>query len=184
MKKKYNILVATATLAAVSTTLMSSCKEKKDSDEIVVEKIVEKPQNDATGMPSKTDEGNVQWVNNAQYKYVLQRNVDTELPEVVNNGETYKDNSVTLTVNRSDGTVFYTNTFAKSSFTGLLSNDMKAHGVLLSIAYDHCDADNMYFVASIGSPDETNEDFTLIQLILNRMGTTSVATYKPDDMPE
>lgn len=163
--------------------LFSSCKKQKESDDIIVEKIVEKPQNGAISMSVKNDEGTVKWVNNAIYSYSLVRSVDAELPEVENNGETYKDNCVQLTVKRSDGTEFYSSTFAKSSFTGLLSNEMKQHGVFLGLSYDHCDENNLYFVASIGSPDESNEDFTLVLLILNRMGTTSVANYNPEDVP-
>lgn len=182
MNKKNYLLLGAAALAASYT--LSSCKEKKDSEEIVVEKIVEKPQTNAIAMPGKTSEGNVNWVNGAQYTYTISQNSDPELAEVENNGETYKDNSATLTIKRTDGTVFYTNTFAKSSFTGLLSKDMIEHGVFLGMAFDHGDADNLYFVVSIGSPDENSEEFTLVQLILNRMGSTSVANYKPDEIPE
>jgi hypothetical protein len=49
------------------------------------------------------------------------------------------------------------------------------------MAYDKSDANHLYFVASIGSPDESYDDFTLVQLIIDRQGATTVASYTPPE---
>lgn len=161
----------------------SSCKEKKQDEDIIVEKVIEKPNDSATAMSSDTKSGEAKWINDNNYTYIIERKSDNELPIVVNHDVPYYDNHIQLAIKRSDGTEFFSQTFTKNSFTGLLNNEIKAHGVLLSMAFDKCDANNMYFVVGIGSPDEAYEDFALVQLIVSRMGDTSVATYTPPELP-
>lgn len=171
-------------IALMSITSLFSCKQKQESNDIIIEKIVEKPQDSVNSMGENTTSGEVKWVNGASYSYTITRSADSSLEEVDIQGEKYQDNSIVLTINRNDGTEFFSGTITKSSFTGLLNNDVKQHGVLLSLAFDHNDNDNLYFVASIGSPDESSEQFALVQLIVNRMGSTNVAVYTPDEVPE
>ena len=168
---------------AMGAVAFSSCKEKKQDEDIIVEKIIEKPKDSATAMSSDTKSGEAKWINDNNYTYIIERKSDNELPIVVNHDVPYYDNRITLAIKRSDGTEFFSQTFSKSSFTGLLNDETKSNGVLLSMAFDRCDANNMYFVVGVGSPDEAYEDFALVQLIVSRMGETSVATYSPPELP-
>lgn len=170
-------------IALLSLYSLSSCKQKQENNDIIVEKIVEKPQNSSITSPSKESSGSIKWVNGDDYTYSIHISADNELPEVTIGGETYKDNSAKLSVKRSDGTEFFAGTFTKNSFSGLLTNDIRQNGALVGFAFDHADESHLYFVASIGSPDESSEQFALVQLIVDRMGTTSVAAYTPDDIP-
>ncbi len=168
---------------AMSAMVITSCKEKKQDEDIIVEKVIEKPNDTATAMSSDTKSDDVKWIGGNRYTYIVERKSDNTLPIVLNHDIPYYDNRILLTIKRSDGTEFFSQSFTKTSFTGLLNSDLKEHGVLLSIAFDKCDSDNMYFVAGIGSPDEAYEDFALVQLIVSRMGDTSVATYTPPELP-
>lgn len=171
-------------IALLTLLALSSCKEKQEkTDEIIIEKVVDKPQNDAISSPEKNSSGSVKWVNGDTYRYSIKIAADDELQQVRNGETTYKDNSARLTILRSDGSEFFNSSFTKNSFTGLLSSDMKEHGSLIGFSFDHADESKLYFVASIGSPDESSEEFTLVQLIVDRMGTTTVATYTPDEIP-
>lgn len=171
-------------IVLLSLYSLFSCKNKQESsDDIIIEKIIEKPQEGAISLPQKGTSGKVKWVNGDEYTYDISIASDSELPEVTIDGETYKDNNAKLTIKRKDGSEFFSGTFTKSSFTGLLSSTMKEHGVLVGFSFDHADESKLYFVASIGSPDESSEVFTLVQLIVDRMGTTSVAVYTPDEVP-
>lgn len=180
---KITNIILTAMALSTGVMVITSCKEKKQDEEIIVEKVIEKPESSATAMPKDSKNDAVKWIGGNTYTYIVERDKDSELPLVVNHDVTYYDNRIQLTIKRSDGTDFFSDTFTKNSFTGLLSNDLKEHGVLLSMAFDKCDSDNMYFVVGIGSPDEAYEDFTLVQLIVSRIGSTSVSTYTPPDLP-
>lgn len=168
----------------VSLCTLFSCKQKQENNDIIVEKVVDKPQSGAIATPEKKSSGTVKWVNSADYGYSISISSDSDLPEVMIGEEKYKDNSVHLVVTRSDGSDFYSGTFTKNSFTGLLPNQVKQHGILIGFSFDHADESKLYFVASIGSPDESSEVFTLVQLILDKMGTTTVATYTPEEIPQ
>lgn len=180
---KVTNIILTAMALSTGTMAITSCKEKKQDEEIIVEKVIEKPKNSATAMQNSTKNDAVKWIGGSTYTYIVEREKDSELPLVENHDVTYYDNRIQLTIKRSDGTEFFSDTFTKNSFTGLLNNDMKEHGVLLSMAFDKCDSNNMYFVVGIGSPDEAYEDFTLVQLIVNRLGETSVSNYTPPELP-
>lgn len=179
MRKIFYYGIALFTLLTVS-----SCKNKQDnSDDIIVEKIVEKPQSGDIVTPEKKSSGTVKWINGDSYNYSISITADDELPKVKIGENTYKDNNAKLSITRSDGSEFFSSKFTKNSFTGLLSGSMKDHGALVGFSFDHADESKLYFVASIGSPDESSEEFTLLQLIVDRMGTTTVAIYTPEDVP-
>ncbi len=146
----------------------------------MIEKIIDKPQSKATSMTKKSSSGKATWAGN-KYEYSIRRVADSSLEDVENHDSLFHDNRIELTITRSDGSQFFSQTFTKSSFSGLLTRDAKEHGVFLSMAYDKSDANHLYFVASIGSPDESYDDFTLVQLIIDRQGATTVASYTPPE---
>lgn len=146
----------------------------------MIEKIIDKPQSKATSMTKKSSSGKATWAGN-KYEYSIRRAADSSLEDVENHDSLFHDNRIELTITRSDGSQFFSQTFTKSSFSGLLTRDAKEHGVFLSMAYDKSDANHLYFVASIGSPDESYDDFTLVQLIIDRQGATTVASYTPPE---
>lgn len=179
MKTSKTIIGVSCVLAVAAGT--TSCKQKQNEDEIIVEKIIDKPQSKATNMGATSKVGKISWAG-AGYEYSVRRVADPSSGEINNHDSLFHDNRIELTIKRTDGSQFFSQVFTKSSFSGLLSNDMQAHGILLSLVYDKCDAGNVYFVATIGSPDEAYDDFTLVQLIINRQGATSVAGYTPPEI--
>lgn len=171
---KRPLIISATILAALA---VSSCGEKKQTEDIIVDKIVEKPQTEVKKVTKDAKHGSVKWISGNSYNYsILYTSLDT-VPAVENYGELYRDNAVNIIVNRSDGTEVCNKRITKSSFSGLLSSDMKTHGVLLNVVFDKADDNYLYFVASIGSPDETNDDFVNLAYIIDRYGDTKVATY-------
>ena len=146
----------------------------------MIEKIIDKPQSKATSMAAKSTSGTANWAG-SKYNFTIRRAADTSLEDVDNHDSLFHDNRIELTITRTDGSQFFSQTFTKSSFSGLLNRDAKESGVFLSMAYDKSDANHLYFVASIGSPDESYDDFTLVQLIIDRQGATTVASYTPPE---
>lgn len=178
MNRIYTILGISCALAVAGS--LSSCKNKQQDDDIMVEKIIDKPQSKATSMAKKSTNGVATWAG-SKYNFSIRRGADPSLDDVENHDSLFHDNRIELTITRADGSQFFSQTFTKSSFSGLLNRDAKESGVFLSMAYDKSDSNHLYFVASIGSPDESYDDFSLVQLIIDRQGNTSVASYTPPE---
>lgn len=173
MNRKALILPVTV-LAALA---MTNCGKKQQQEEIIVEKIVEKPQTEVKTITRPTQSDNIKWIEGNTYSYSISYAAQDSLPAIENYGDMYRDNAITISIKRSDGSEVCEKLVTKNSFSGLLSDDMRRHGLLISMVYDKCDSNSLYFVASIGSPDENNEDFVLMQYIIDRFGNTKVATY-------
>ena len=178
MNKIYTILSLSCALAIAGS--LSSCKNKQQDDDIMIEKIIDKPLSKATSMAKKSTSGTATWAG-SKYNFSIRRAADASLDDVENHDSLFHDNRIELTITRADGSQFFSQTFTKSSFSGLLHRDARESGVFLSMAYDKSDSNHLYFVASIGSPDESYDDFTLVQLVIDRQGATTVAPYTPPE---
>lgn len=164
-----------AILLLSSAFVCTSCKKKvKDTETIIVPKeVVEQPKGTQTMKPLKTEK-TVSWIDKT-YTIFIERSADTSLPFTYDESDNrYYDNVVTLTVKRPDGTEFFSRTFKKKDFEQYLSDDMKTTGALLGIVFDKNDADNLYFAASIGSPDASSDYYTPFIVRLTRFGEISI----------
>lgn len=161
----------------MSLALFSSCKEEKKSDDIIVEKVVDKVQQGTEKMANESHNGNVQWIGGQSYSYTIKRESSQSLPKVMNHDVEYYDNYITLTVRRSDGTVFFEKKFSKSNFSPVLPEDFNESGVMLGMTYHKTEGNDLYFLVSVGSPDENIEEFYYVLLELNNFGNTSAKKY-------
>lgn len=168
---RYALIVIMALLAVVS------CKKNDRQEDIIVEKVIEKPQDGPESMSDDEQTGSVKWISGAQYTCVIRREADKELPVVTNHGVRYYDNTVRLTVKRADGSVFFEKSFTKENFAPVLPQESKDNGVLLGINFDKVDGNNLIFVVSVGSPDETNEEFYYARMSLSNLGATKAMKY-------
>ena len=57
---------------AIGAMAFSSCKEKKQDEDIIVEKIIEKPKDSATAMSSDRKSGEAKWINDNKYTYIIE----------------------------------------------------------------------------------------------------------------
>lgn len=157
----------------------TACKKKnKVEEDIIVEKIVEKPQDTPQRMERDERNGSVKWIGGAEYTYNIIREADDSLAMVENHGTKYYDNTIRLTVYRTDGTVFFKKTFSKDNFAPALPAMFKEHGVLLGMNLDKAAGNNLRFVVSVGSPDDSNEEFYYVIMNLNNFGATSAEKYE------
>lgn len=169
MKKNFSLLL----IFMLSLSLVSCKKEKKVDEDIIVEKIVEKPQNTPQRMAKDERNGSVKWVGNANYTYNVTREANDSLAMVENHGVKYYDNVIHLAVYRTDGTLFFKKTFSKANFAPVLPKQFKEHGVLLGMNLEKADGNNLRFIVSVGSPDDSNEEFYYVTMVLNNFGATS-----------
>jgi hypothetical protein len=167
--------VCCITFLAIAVCLVfSSCKSGKKTDEdIIVEKVVAKPQAKPGQMERDERNGSVTWIDGAEYSYSILRHSDDSLAIVENHGKKYHDNAIRLSVYRSDGTVFFQKTFTKANFSPVLPEQFREHGVLLGMNLDKAEGNNLRFIVSVGSPDDSNEEFYYVVMKLNNFGTTS-----------
>lgn len=161
-------------LIVMAVFALGACKkDNKATEDIIVDKIVEKPQNTPQRMNKDERNGSVKWIANAQYTYNITREACDSLTMVENHGVKYHDNTIHLTVYRSDGTVFFKKSFTKANFMPVLPKQFKEHGVLLGMNLEKADGNNLRFIVSVGSPDDSNEEFYYVVMKLNNFGGTS-----------
>lgn len=173
--------VAKILFVVIALAIVSSCKKKDQGNDIIVDRVIEKPQEEAVSMSDDVRSGSVAWVNGSEYSYTITRKTDSELPTVNNHGTVYKDNSITLVVKRADGSVFFEKKFTKDNFAPALPKDFKENGVLLGMNLSKAEGNNLCFAVSVGSPDENNEEFYYVQMTLNNFGQTSCSEYRDEE---
>lgn len=171
MKKA--LILPVYVLAAIT---LVSCGKKQQQEDIIIERVIDKPQSGPQAVNKAKDGGNFTWAGQ-QYSYAITYEKLDSAATIENNGEQYYDNVATLTIRRSDGSELCKKQISKKTFSGYLSNYMKEHGVFLSTVYEKTDNSNAYFVASIGSPDESYEEFVVFYFIIDRNGGVSTAPH-------
>lgn len=166
MKISYLIMAGSLALA------LASCSEKKQSDVIIVENYEAPEPSGPIKMDKYSDTNTISWLG-AKYTYDISRTPCDSLPKVKDeDGQKYVDNSVTLTISRSDGSVFLEKTFTKNAFKGALTSNMNKNGILDGFVFHKVDGDALLFAASVSYP-QSDESIPIIMRI-NRMGNISV----------
>lgn len=168
--KKFLCLVALAGLMAGLT----ACGNKKKSEDIIAQKVVKVKPKAPIKMQEYTDDRDVKWVEGRTYHVAVHRQPCDTLAMVKDEtGQKFVDNVFTVTVSRSDGSVFFNRKFTKSSFAQYINADYRKTGILEGIVFDKADGDWLVFGASVGHP-QTDEYIPLV-IKLSRMGVLQVA---------
>lgn len=162
-------------LTGASLSILASCKEKKQSDIIITSKPVEVEAPKGTQEMSPSDWSNtVEWLDQS-YTISIRRYVDKELPEVKDEqGRKYYDNKIDLKITRQDGSSFMSKTFTKDSFREYIDNAYGRKGALLGLAFDHADDSNLYFGASVGSPDVMSDEYVPLSVTVSKSGNIKI----------
>lgn len=168
------LLIACALMAFVS------CKKKVQDDNIIVDKVVTKKIEANQRMEDSEQNGSFQWIKGMSYRYTIQRTASDSLAHVVNHDIPYSDNSITLSIKREDGSIFFTKTFTKENFSPVLPKQFMESGVLLSMSFNKTVDNEAFFVVSVGSPDENNEEFCYAQLVIDNFGNTHAEAYNDE----
>ncbi|MBQ4041519.1 MAG: DUF4738 domain-containing protein [Prevotella sp.] len=166
-------MLRTIIIALLALVCIVSCKKKEQEEDIIVEKVIEKPQEGPESMPEDKQTGSVSWISNSEYSYAITRKADKELPIVKNHDKEYYDNSFDVVITRADGSKFFEKKFSKTNFAPALPKEFKENGVLLGISFEKAEGNYLMFVVSVGSPDETNEEFYYARLKISNMAVTS-----------
>lgn len=173
MKKTLSLALAITMAAAVT-----SCKEEKKSDDIIIDTIITEQQTGPQHMSKEEHDGSVTWIGGAEYTYHIVREACDSLGTTENNGQEYYNNTVKLTVHRADGTTFFKKTFTKANFAPAMPKKYRDTGILLGMNLEKVDGNVLRFVVNVGSPDESNEEFVYVLMTLDNYGATRAMEYK------
>lgn len=160
-------------ILCLSTMMITSCHEKKKSTIIITKKPIVVRDNKPLKMGDNTQTRKVEW-RGATYTVKTQMMAVDSLPLAKDGDTKYYDNRITLTISRSDGSVFFNRSFTKSFFREYVDDIYYKDGALLGIVYVKTDKDKMYFAASVGNPDKSSDEYVPLVLTVSHLGEITV----------
>jgi len=166
--KKHLLALVTMSVAIC----LASCGGKKEKTDIIARKPIVVRAKETRTMGDHRESRKVQWIG-ASYTVDTEFKADKSLPLISDGEQKYYDNRATVKILRKDGTVFFNRTFSKADFINQIDASYK-DGALLGVVYDKCDGDNMYFAASVGSPDKSSDEYVPLVVKISRFGDVSI----------
>lgn len=163
-----------AVMALCTLLGFGACSEKKQTNDIIVPKIVKKAQKKINAMSDYSQSKSVDWLGQT-YTVVVHRFVDKTVQCEDESGNKYYANKISLRIHRADGSVFFDRTFTKQDFERYLNSDVAEKGALLGIVLENAEGDHLRFAASVGSPDQMSDEFVPLVLNVSRTGGISVS---------
>lgn len=152
---------------------MSSCKEKKESTDIITRKEVKKAPSAPIRMQPYENAKNFEW-GGKDYTSMIIRTSNDSLDMVTDEeGQKFIDNTISLTITRSDGSKFFSREFTKQTFNDYLDDDYRKTGILEGLVFDRLDDGKVRFAASVSHP-QTDEYIPLV-VVIDRMGNMTIA---------
>lgn len=174
LKQSYS-KVCLAVMLAGGLGLLSSCHDKKKADsDIIAKKPVAVKKKSTQKVGDYSQKRDIDWLG-SHYTISMVRKADEALPLVADEqGNKYFDNRIVVTINRADGSQFFSHTFVKSDFAKCLNNSFGRNGALLGVVFNETKGDCLYFAASVGSPDIMSDSFVPIVVRVTRTGSMSI----------
>jgi hypothetical protein len=168
MKKTAILMMALAALCA------TGCKEKKQRDDIITtmsDQQAPKPQAPIR-MQDYTGNNEVDWVGR-KYTVEIHRAPSDSLPKVKDeNGQQFVDNAISLRIIRADGSVFFSKTFTKQSFSAHIPEDYRNRGILEGLVFDKVDGNKLEFAASVCYPQ--TDEYIPLEVEIDNFGNISI----------
>lgn len=157
----------TLMLAAVLVTgLLSGCKQKKQSEDIIVHKTEEPQPQGPIRMQEYKQVKDFKWLGK-DYQADIRRVPDDSLRMVKDEtGQQFVDNRITLNIFRSDGSTCFSRTFTKASFDEALDDDYRRTGILEGLVFDRVEGVFVLFAGSVCHP-QTDEYIPLVVTVSN-----------------
>ena len=150
----------------LGTTMLAGCKQKKQSEDIIVRKTeAPKPQ-----APIRMQEYNqikdIHWLDR-EYQVNIRRTADDSLRMVKDETvQKFVDNRIRLQVIRQDGSVFFSQSFTKATFSEYLDDDYRQTGILEGLVFDRVEGNYLLFAGSVSHP-QTDEYIPLVIKVSN-----------------
>lgn len=155
-----------------ATMALSGCKEKKQSDDIITSRPEPPKPTAPVRMQPYTDQRDVQWLGKT-YQVVLNRKANDSMHMVKDeNGQKFVDNTITLTVKRSDGSTAISKTFTKAVFERYIDETFRKSGILEGLVFDKVDGQKLNFAASISLPQ--TDEYIPLEVTVDNFGNVNI----------
>jgi hypothetical protein len=165
--------MAVVLAVALGATMLTGCKQKKQSQDIIVRKTETPKPQAPIRMQDYNQVKDIQWLDRA-YQVDIRRTADDSLRMVKDEtGQKFVDNRIHLKVIRQDGSVFFSQTFTKASFNDYLDDDYRATGILEGLVFDRVDGHQLIFAGSVSHP-QTDEYIPLV-ITLSNFGDVTIS---------
>lgn len=165
MKKTILLSLCVAAL----TMSVTSCKEKKKSDDIIIDKYVTVELKDPIRLAPDERNTGVAWLDK-EYSVNVSRTAVDSLPKLKDEtGQLYVDNKVTITIRRNNGSTFWAKTFTKKTFSSYIDADFYENGYLENIVFQGIDDNKLKFGVAISRPGSEDE-FIPLDMWIDRNG--------------
>ena len=166
MKSKLTIALLTA------TTLIAGCKEKKQMQDIIAQRVEIKQPSGPVSMQPYNDTRNINWLGKT-YRVEVSRTANDSLPMVKDEtGQTFVDNRISVTVRRADGSVAISKTFTKASFDAYIDAHFRQDGILEGLVFDKADGERLEFAASVCLPQ--TDEYIPLKVTIDNFGNVSI----------
>ena len=151
---------------SVLAVLVASCGEKMKHVDIIAPKVETPKPQAPIRMQDYNQTTDVKWLNK-NYQVVVSRTPDDSLRMVKDEtGQKFVDNRISLRIIRSDGSVFFSQTFTKAAFDSFLNDDYRKTGILEGLVFDKAEGNNLFFAASVCHP-QTDEYIPMVVTVSN-----------------
>ena len=161
------------TMAVALGTTLTGCKQKKQTEDIIVRKTETPKPQAPIRMQDYNQVKDVQWLDRS-YQVDIRRMADDSLRMVKDEtGQKFVDNRIQLKVIRQDGSVFFSRTFTKADFDDYLDDDYRATGILEGLVFDRVEGLHLIFAGSVSHP-QTDEYIPLV-ITLSNFGDVTIS---------
>ena len=153
--------------------MFTGCKQKKQTDDIIVRKAEAPKLQAPIRMQEYHQVKDIQWLDRS-YQVDIHRMADDSLKMVKDEtGQKFVDNRIQLKVIRQDGSVFFSQTFTKASFSDYLDEDYRQTGILEGLVFDRVEGNDLIFAGSVSHP-QTDEYIPLV-ITLSNFGDVAIS---------
>ena len=153
--------------------LIASCSEKKKHEDIIAPKVETPKLQAPVRMQEYNQTTDVKWLNKS-YQVVVSRTPDDSLRMVKDEtGQKFVDNRISLRIIRADGSVFFSKSFTKAAFEGLLNDDYRKTGILEGFVFDRVEGNNLFFAASVSHP-QTDDEYIPMVVTVSNLGDVGI----------
>ncbi len=168
----YSFQLSMITFLTAMALSIVSCGEKKKADDIITKKVAQPRPSAPIRMQESDVTQTISWLGKDYLVRIHRQPLDSVIVKDPQ-GQPYIDNTIVLTVKRSDGSQFFSQTFTKQSFRTHLEGDYLATGILEGLVFDKVEDDVLCFAASVCHP-QTDEYIPLIVKV-SRMGAVTMS---------
>ena len=153
---------------------LTACHSKRNSNEIIAKKPTVVRSTKTLKMGDYVQTRQIEWLGSI-YTITVRFAADPSLPTVSDDNQKYFDNRIELQILRKDGSEFFSRSFTKADFQDSIDESYRKNGALLGIVFNCAEGDNLYFAASVGSPDKSSDEYVPLVLKLSKMGGVTIS---------